>query len=278
VADSPEKLWKNLSARRRFTLIAGLFVIESQELCFQVAAAMQTLCAKLGVTYVFKASYDKANRTSSKSFRGPGLDEGLKVLSRVRTDLGVPVLTDVHTETQATIAGEAVDILQIPAFLCRQTDLIEAAVLTGKIVNVKKGQFLSPAEMGQVVKKAQETGGERILVTERGTTFGYNNLVSDMRAIPLLRRFGCPVIFDATHSVQLPGGGGHKSAGQREFAPVLARAAVAAGADGVFVETHPNPDRALSDGPNMVPLADMPKLLATLLKVREAVRDSIWPG
>src|SRR5216117_2314029 len=235
---------------------------------------MQTLCAKLGVTYVFKASYDKANRTSSKSFRGPGLDEGLKVLSRVRTDLGVPVLTDVHTETQATIAGEAVDILQIPAFLCRQTDLIEAAVLTGRILNLKKGQFLSPAEMGQVVKKAQETGGERILVTERGTTFGYNNLVSDMRAIPLLRRFGCPVIFDATHSVQLPGGGGGQSSGQREFAPVLARAAVAAGADGVFVETHPNPDRALSDGPNMVPLADMPKLLATLLKVRDAVRQA----
>ncbi len=259
-------------------MIAGLCVIESQELCFQVAAALQKLCAKLGVTYVFKASYDKANRTSSKSFRGPGLEEGLKVLSRVRTDLGVPVLTDVHTETQAAIAGEAVDILQIPAFLCRQTDLIEAAVLTGKILNLKKGQFLSPAEMGQVVKKAQETGGERILVTERGTTFGYNNLVSDMRAIPLLRRFGCPVIFDATHSVQLPGGGGEQSSGQREFAPVLARAAVAAGADGVFIETHPNPDRALSDGPNMVPLAEMPKLLATLLKVRDAVRDSIRPG
>ena len=259
-------------------MIAGPCVIESVRLCFQVAAALQKLCAKLGVTYVFKASYDKANRTSSKSFRGPGLDEGLKVLSRVRTDLGVPVLTDVHTETQATIAGEAVDILQIPAFLCRQTDLIEAAVLTGKILNLKKGQFLSPAEMGQVVKKAQETGGERILVTERGTTFGYNNLVSDMRAIPLLRRFGCPVIFDATHSVQLPGGGGKQSSGQREFAPVLARAAVAAGADGVFIETHPNPDRALSDGPNMVPLAEMPKLLATLLKVRDAVRDSIRPG
>jgi len=267
-----------LSARRRFTLIAGLCVIESEKLCFQVAAAMQKLCAKLGVTYVFKASYDKANRTSSKSFRGPGLDEGLKVLARVRTDLAVPVLTDVHTETQAAIAGEAVDILQIPAFLCRQTDLIEAAVLSGKIVNLKKGQFLSPTEMGQVVKKAQQAGGKRILVTERGTTFGYNNLVSDMRAIPMLRRFGCPLIFDATHSVQLPGGGGEQSSGQREFAPVLARAAVAAGADGVFIETHPNPDRALSDGPNMVPLADMPKLLATLLKVREAVRDSIRPG
>ena len=253
-------------------MIAGLCVIESEKLCFQVAAALQQLCAKLGVTYVFKASYDKANRTSSKSFRGPGLEEGLKVLSRVRTDLGVPVLTDVHTETQAAIAGEAVDILQIPAFLCRQTDLIEAAVLTGKIVNLKKGQFLSPAEMGQVVKKAQEAGGKRILVTERGTTFGYHNLVSDMRAIPILRRFGFPVIFDATHSVQLPGSGGEQSSGQREFAPVLARAAVAAGADGVFIETHPNPDRALSDGPNMVPLADMPKLLATLLKVRDAVQ------
>ena len=259
-------------------MIAGLCVIESEKLCFQVAEAMQKLCAKLGVTYVFKASYDKANRTSSRSFRGPGLDEGLKVLSRVRTDLGVPVLTDVHTETQAAIAGEAVDILQIPAFLCRQTDLIEAAVLTGKILNLKKGQFLSPAEMGQVVGKAQKAGGKRILVTERGTTFGYNNLVSDMRAIPMLRRFGCPVIFDATHSVQLPGGGGEQSSGQREFAPVLARAAVAAGADGVFIETHPNPDRALSDGPNMVPLAEMPKLLAILLKIRDAVRDSIRPG
>jgi 2-dehydro-3-deoxyphosphooctonate aldolase (KDO 8-P synthase) len=187
------------------------------------------------------------------------------------------VLTDVHTETQAAIAGQAVDILQIPAFLCRQTDLIEAAVLTGKIVNLKKGQFLSPAEMGQVVRKAREAGGQKILVTERGTTFGYNNLVSDMRAIAILRQLGLPVIFDATHSVQLPGGGGGgaRSSGQREFAPVLARAAVAAGADGVFIETHPNPDRALSDGPNMVRLAEMPKLLASLLRVREAVRDAV---
>jgi len=201
----------------------------------------------------------------------------LQVLSRVRTELGVPVLTDVHTEAQAAIAGEAVDILQIPAFLCRQTDLIEAAVLTGKIVNLKKGQFLSPAEMGQVVRKAREAGGQKILVTERGTTFGYNNLVSDMRAIAILRQLGLPVIFDATHSVQLPGGGGGgaRSSGQREFAPVLARAAVAAGADGVFIETHPNPDRALSDGPNMVRLAEMPKLLASLLRVREAVRDAV---
>jgi len=273
--DFPDKLWKTLSARRRFTFIAGPCVIESEKLCLQVATKLQKLCAKLGVTFVFKASYDKANRTSSKSYRGPGLDQGLEILSRVRTELGVPVLTDVHTETQAALAGEAVDILQIPAFLCRQTDLIEAAVLTGKIVNLKKGQFLSPAEMGQVVRKAREAGGQKVLVTERGTTFGYNNLVSDMRAIAILRRLELPVIFDATHSVQLPGAGGARSSGQREFAPVLARAAVAAGADGVFVETHPNPDRALSDGPNMVRLAEMPKLLASLLKVREAVRDAV---
>jgi len=273
--DFPEKLWKALSARRRFTFIAGPCVIENEKLCFRVATELQKLCAKLGVTFVFKASYDKANRTSSKSYRGPGLDEGLEVLSRVRTELGVPVLTDVHTETQAAMAGEAVDILQIPAFLCRQTDLIAAAVLTGKIVNLKKGQFLSPAEMGQVVRKAREAGGQRILVTERGTTCGYNNLVSDMRAIPILRRLGLPVIFDATHSVQLPGGGGARSSGQREFAPVLARAAVAAGADGVFIETHPDPDRALSDGPNMIRLTEMPRLLASLLKVREAVRGAV---
>ena len=275
--DFPDKLWKTLSSRRRFTFIAGPCVIESEKLCLRVATELQRLCAKLGVTFVFKASYDKANRTSSKSYRGPRLDEGLKILSRVRTELGVPVLTDVHTETQAAIAGQAVDILQIPAFLCRQTDLIEAAVLTGKIVNLKKGQFLSPAEMGQVVRKAREAGGQKILVTERGTTFGYNNLVSDMRAIAILRQLGLPVIFDATHSVQLPGGGGGgaRSSGQREFAPVLARAAVAAGADGVFIETHPNPDRALSDGPNMVRLTEMPKLLASLLRVREAVRDSV---
>jgi len=275
--DFPDKLWKTLSSRRRFTFIAGPCVIESEKLCLRVATELQRLCAKLGVTFVFKASYDKANRTSSKSYRGPRLDEGLKILSRVRTELGVPVLTDVHTEAQAAIAGEAVDILQIPAFLCRQTDLIEAAVLTGKIVNLKKGQFLSPAEMGQVVRKAREAGGQKILVTERGTTFGYNNLVSDMRAIAILRQLGLPVIFDATHSVQLPGGGGGgaRSSGQREFAPVLARAAVAAGADGVFIETHPNPDRALSDGPNMVRLTEMPKLLASLLRVREAVRDSV---
>jgi len=271
VADSSDKLWEALLSRRRFTLIAGPCVIENEKICVKVAESLQRTCERLGITYVFKASYDKANRTSRKSFRGPGLDAGLETLAKVRAESGVPVLTDVHTEAQAAIAGETVDVLQIPAFLCRQTDLIEAAVLTGRIVNLKKGQFLSPPEMGQVVRKAVEAGGKRILVTERGTTFGYNNLVADMRSIPLMRRFGFPVIFDATHSVQLPGGGGNRSSGQREFAPVLARAAVAAGAEGVFIETHPDPDRALSDGPNMLPLAEMPTLLKKLLKIRAAV-------
>ncbi|TMP97795.1 MAG: 3-deoxy-8-phosphooctulonate synthase [Verrucomicrobia bacterium] len=266
-----DKLWKTLSSGQRFVLIAGPCVIENEKLCLDVAKALRRTCGKFGITYVFKASYDKANRTSGRSFRGPGLKDGLKTLDKVRSEVGVPVLTDVHTESQAAAAAEVVDILQIPAFLCRQTDLIEAAVLTGKIVNLKKGQFLSPSEMGQVLKKAVEAGGTKLLVTERGTTFGYNNLVADMRAIPILRRFGFPVIFDATHSAQLPGGGGDKSGGQREFAPVLARAAVAAGASGVFIETHPDPDRALSDGPNMVPLAEIGALLKTLLRVRDAV-------
>lgn len=268
---SAAQLWSTLASPRRLLLIAGPCVVESEALCLRVADSLQKLCRKLGIHFVFKASFDKANRTSGKSFRGPGVSEGLIVLAKVRERFGVPVLTDVHTETQVAAAAEVADLLQIPAFLCRQTDLIRACVRTGRIVNLKKGQFLSPAEMGQVVAKAREAGGRRLLVTERGTTFGYNNLVADMRSIPWLKRFGCPVIFDATHSVQLPGGSGDKSNGQREFAPVLARCAVAAGADGLFIETHPNPDEALSDGPNMVPLADMPKLLASLLKVRAAV-------
>lgn len=264
VPDSSTKLWKSLQTTRRLFVIAGPCSIESEALCLSVARRLKAVCARLGLPYIFKASFDKANRTSGKSFRGVGLETGLEILSRVRAKVGVPILTDVHNENQATLAGQVVDVLQIPAFLCRQTDLIEAAVLTGAIVNIKKGQFLSPAEMGQVVKKAVEFGGKRLLVTERGTTFGYNNLVSDMRSIPILRRSGFPVVFDATHSVQLPGGGGDKSAGQREFAPVLAKCAVVAGADGVFIETHPEPDRALSDGPNMVPLAEMPALLKQL--------------
>jgi 2-dehydro-3-deoxyphosphooctonate aldolase (KDO 8-P synthase) len=266
-------IWKSLASTRHLTLIGGPCAIESEALCLQVADSLKKTCRKLGVNFIFKASFDKANRTSGKSFRGPGMESGLEILGKVRAKFGVPVLTDIHNEAQAAIAAEFVDVLQIPAFLCRQTDLIEAAVQTGRIVNIKKGQFLSPAEMGQVVKKAGAAGGKRIVITERGTTFGYNNLVSDMRGIAIMRKFGCPVIFDATHSVQLPGGGGDKSAGQREFAPVLARAAVAAGATGVFIETHPRPDRALSDGPNMIPLAEMPALLAGLVRVHRAVAD-----
>jgi len=265
-------IWKSLNSPRRLFLIAGPCVIESEKLCLQVAAALKKTCNALGIFYVFKASFDKANRTSAKSFRGMGMETGLEILAKVRAKIGVPVLTDIHSESQATVAGEVVDILQIPAFLCRQTDLIEAAVLTGQIVNLKKGQFLSPAEMGQVVEKARNAGAEKILLTERGTTFGYNNLVADMRSIPILKRFGCPVIFDATHSVQLPGGGGDKSSGQREFAPVLARAALAAGANGLFIETHPNPNRALSDGPNMIPLGEMPALLRSLLRIFNAAK------
>lgn len=272
VVRSDASLWKSLRAPNRLTLIAGPCVIESEQLCLQVARTLKKLTARLGITYVFKASYDKANRTSASSFRGPGLDAGLSILARVRERIGVPVLTDVHTEEQARAAGRIADILQIPAFLCRQTDLIEAAVQTGKIVNLKKGQFLSPSEMGRVAEKARNAGGSRLLVTERGTTFGYNNLVADMRSIPILLRYGFPVIFDATHSVQLPGAGGDKSSGQREFAPVLARCALAAGANGLFIETHPQPQRALSDGPNMIPLAEMARLLPGLLKVFSAVR------
>lgn len=265
-------IWKSLQDSHRLTLIAGPCVIESEKLCFEIAVSLKKTCAKLGINYIFKASFDKANRTSGKSFRGPGLIEGLTVLARVREKFELPVLTDVHTEEQTGNAAEVVDILQIPAFLCRQTDLIEAAVNTGKIVNIKKGQFLSPGEIGRVVDKARSGGGKKIALTERGTTFGYNNLVADMRSIPIMKQTGCPVIFDATHSVQLPGGGGDKSSGQREFAPVLARCALAAGANGVFIETHPDPDKALSDGPNMIALADMPKVLQSLLKVFTAVK------
>lgn len=247
-------------------------MIENEKLCRTVAASLTKTCRQLGITYVFKASFDKANRTSGKAFRGPGIEAGLQTLASIRDEFGVPVLTDVHTEAQATLAGGVVDILQIPAFLCRQTDLIEAAVATGKIVNLKKGQFLSPAEMGRVAEKARLAGGKHILLTERGTTFGYNNLVADMRSIPIMKSFGFPVVFDATHSVQLPGGGGDKSAGQREFAPVLAKAALAVGANGLFIETHPQPDQALSDGPNMIPLGEMPGVLRGLLRVYKAAK------
>ena len=265
-------IWKDLTSPRRLFLIAGPCVIENEALCRQIAASLTKTCRRLGIFYVFKASFDKANRTSGKAFRGPGLGEGLAILSRIREEFDVPVLTDVHNEAQAAAAGEIVDILQIPAFLCRQTDLIETAVKTGKIVNLKKGQFLSPEEMGRVAEKAGIAGGKRLLLTERGTTFGYHNLVADMRSVPIMKGFGFPVVFDATHSVQLPGGGGDKSSGQREFAPVLAGAALAAGADGLFIETHPRPDEALSDGPNMIPLDQMPVVLKRLNKIFDAVR------
>ena len=265
-------IWKHLNSPRRLFLIAGPCVIENEKLCRQVAASLVKTCRQLGIYYIFKASFDKANRTSGKAFRGPGVGAGLRTLVAIREEFGVPVLTDVHTEAQATAAGEVVDILQIPAFLCRQTDLIEAAVATGRIVNLKKGQFLSPAEMGRVAEKARLGGGRHLLLTERGTTFGYNNLVADMRSIPIMKSSGFPVVFDATHSVQLPGGGGDKSAGQREFAPVLAKAALAVGANGLFIETHPNPDAALSDGPNMIPLAEMNATLKSLLRIFNAAR------
>jgi 2-dehydro-3-deoxyphosphooctonate aldolase (KDO 8-P synthase) len=267
-----DAIWKYLNSPRQLFLIAGPCVIENEKLCRQVAASLKKTCAALGIFYVFKVSFDKANRTSAKSFRGPGIESGLKILSKIREEFGVPVLTDVHTETQAFLAGEAVDILQIPAFLCRQTDLIEAAVTTGKIVNLKKGQFLSPQEMGRVAEKARLAGAKKILLTERGTTFGYNNLVADMRSIPIMKSFGFPVVFDATHSVQQPGGGGDKTTGQREFAPVLAKAALAVGANGLFIETHPKPDEALSDGPNMIPLGEMATVLRSLLKIYEAAK------
>ena len=270
---STATIWKELSSRRRLSLIAGPCMAESEELCFEVARAMKRTCDKLGIYFVFKASYDKANRSSSSSERGPGIEAGLALLAKIRSKLGVPVLTDIHSEAQVGPAAEVADILQIPAFLCRQTDIVQAAACTGKIVNIKKGQFLAPTDMGNVVKKAEAFGGRRLLLTERGATFGYNNLVADMRSIPIMQRLGYPVIFDATHSVQLPGGGGDRSSGQREFAPVLARAAVAAGADGLFIETHPNPDQALSDGPNMIPLSEMPKVLKSMVRVFEAVRS-----
>ncbi len=253
-------------------LIAGPCVIESEQLVLETAGRIDEITRSLGVPYVFKSSFDKANRTSIMSFRGPGLEKGLEVLQKVKRQFGLPVLTDVHTEAQATDAGHVVDVLQIPAFLCRQTDLLVAAAKTGKVVNVKKGQFLSPAEMAQAVKKLEECGNRRIVLTERGSSFGYNNLVVDMRSFPILRSFGYPVVFDATHSVQLPGGGGTKSSGQREFVAPLACAAAGAGVDGFFMEVHPNPDEALSDGPNMVPLHQLKPLLERILRICDAAQ------
>lgn len=257
-----------------FFLIAGPCTAESEQLCVDVAGHMQEVCARLGINYIFKASYDKANRSSGTSVRGPGIDGGLKMLENVRAQIGVPVLTDVHSEADVAQVASVVDVLQTPAFLCRQTDFIHAVAACGKPVNIKKGQFLAPGDMKNVVAKAREVNGgaDNILVCERGASFGYNNLVSDMRSLAIMRETGCPVVFDATHSVQLPGGQGTVSGGQREFVPVLARAAVAVGIAGLFMETHPCPEKAFSDGPNSWPLERMESLLATLVALDRAVK------
>lgn len=256
-------------------LIAGPCVIENESFTLKMADALSTICMRLGVPLIFKSSFDKANRTSVNGFRGGGMKEGLKILEKVKKEIGVPVLTDIHESYQADPVAEVVDVLQIPAFLCRQTDLLLAAAKTGKAINVKKGQFLSPMEMKQVAKKLESGGARHILLTERGTTFGYQNLVVDFRSLPQMRALGYPVVFDATHSVQMPGGLGEKSGGDRRFAPILARAAVAVGCDALFMEVHENPDIAPSDGANMIFLSNLEPILSQLLKLREAA--SVMP-
>ncbi|GLT20964.1 MULTISPECIES: 3-deoxy-8-phosphooctulonate synthase [Zoogloea] len=257
-----------------FFLIAGPCVIESREMAFETATALKDICGELGIPFIYKSSYDKANRSSGKSFRGMGMEKGLEILAEVREKVGVPVLTDVHTEAEVPHVAAVVDVLQTPAFLCRQTDFIHAVAASGKPVNIKKGQFLAPGDMKNVVDKAREANGgaDTIMVCERGASFGYNNLVSDMRSLAIMRDTGCPVVFDATHSVQLPGGQGTVSGGQREFVPVLARAAVAVGIAGLFMETHPDPAKAFSDGPNAWPLPKLKALLSTLKAIDALVK------
>ncbi len=261
--------------RHPLFLIAGPCVIESRQLALDVAGQLKDTCAALGIPFIFKSSYDKANRSSGTSYRGLGMEKGLEILADVRSQIGVPVLTDVHDQSEIAAAAAEVDVLQTPAFLCRQTDFIQAVAASGKPANIKKGQFLAPHDMQHVVAKAKEANGgaDTIMVCERGASFGYNNLVSDMRSLAILRETGCPVVYDATHSVQLPGGQGASSGGQREFVPVLARAAVAVGIAGLFMETHPNPEKALSDGPNSWPLAKMKDLLATLRDIDALVKQ-----
>ncbi len=255
-------------------LIGGPCALESAEMAFEVARHLRDLCAGLGVGYIFKASFDKANRTSLSSYRGPGLREGLATLAAIRADLQVPVVSDVHAISEVDAAAEVLDVIQIPAFLCRQTDLLAAAARSGRVVSIKKGQFLSPWDMRHAVEKVRAAGGTRLMLVERGSCFGYNNLVVDIRSLPVMRSFGCPVIFDATHSVQLPGGAGGSSSGQREFIAPLARAAVAAGIDGLFMEIHPKPEEALCDGPNSIPLHEVETLLRQILRVRQAVGNN----
>ncbi|HXH01717.1 MAG TPA: 3-deoxy-8-phosphooctulonate synthase [Candidatus Competibacteraceae bacterium] len=259
---------------RPLFLIAGPCVIESEQLALDSAGQLKEMTARLGMPFIYKSSFDKANRSSLQSFRGLGLEEGLRILAEVKRQIGVPVLTDVHEDTPLEEVAEVVDVLQTPAFLCRQTNFIQNVARQGRPVNIKKGQFLAPWDMANVVDKARAVGNEQIMVCERGVSFGYNNLVSDMRALAVMRATGCPVVFDATHSVQLPGGQGHASGGQREFVPVLARAAVAAGVAGLFMETHPEPDKALSDGPNAWPLGRMAELLETLQALDAVVKRS----
>jgi 2-dehydro-3-deoxyphosphooctonate aldolase (KDO 8-P synthase) len=262
---------------RPLFLIAGPCVIESAALAQETAGQLKELTGELGIPFVYKSSFDKANRSSIAGFRGPGVEQGLRILEDVRSKIGVPVLTDVHEDTPLAEVAAVVDVLQTPAFLCRQTNFILAAASQGRPVNIKKGQFLAPWDMKRVVEKARTTGNEQIMVCERGVSFGYNNLVSDMRSLAVMRETGCPVVFDATHSVQLPGGRGDSSGGQREFVPVLARAAVAAGVSGLFMETHPSPDQALSDGPNAWPLCAMRDLLATLVELDRLVKAHGFP-
>jgi len=258
-------------------LIAGPCVIESETLAQETAGRLKEMADAIGISFIYKSSFDKANRSSAASFRGPGLGQGLAILERVRSEIGVPVLTDVHEDTPLNEVASVVDVLQTPAFLCRQTNFIQNVARQGKPVNIKKGQFLAPWDMGNVVDKARAVGNEQIMVCERGASFGYNNLVSDMRSLAVMRQTGAPVVFDATHSVQLPGGQGQSSGGQREFVPVLARAAVAAGVSGLFMETHPNPEKALSDGPNAWPMDRMADLLHTLVTLDRTVKASGFP-
>jgi len=257
---------------QRFFLIAGTCVIESEQMTLEMAGQLKALTGELGIPFIYKSSFDKANRSSGQSFRGPGLEEGLRILEQVRADVGVPVLTDVHEDTPLGEVADVVDVLQTPAFLCRQTNFIRNVASQGVPVNIKKGQFLAPWDMKHVVTKARSAGNEQIMVCERGVSFGYNNLVSDMRSLAVMRESGAPVVFDATHSVQLPGGQGSSSGGQREFVPVLARAALAVGVSGLFMETHPDPDNAMSDGPNSWPLERMRELLENLLAIDEMVK------
>jgi 2-dehydro-3-deoxyphosphooctonate aldolase (KDO 8-P synthase) len=261
-----------IGGKNPLVLIAGPCVIEGFERTLSIGRGIKAIADKLGVPYIFKASYDKANRSSYSSFRGPGITEGLKMLAQIKEELGVPVLSDIHCSTQVKPAAEVLDVLQIPAFLCRQTDLVYEAASSGKVINVKKGQFMAPNDMKNVINKVREAGNDNILLTERGVSFGYNNLVADMRSLPMLRSLGYPVVFDATHSVQLPGGAGTTSSGQREFVPYLTRCAVAAGVDALFMEVHDNPAEALSDGPNMLYLDSLEELLKDVLAIDEVVR------